>query len=128
MPIQTATQKNNLAIAYGAAATHAAAYTTVPGAAQGTEPTGGSPAYARKPIGWGAPNTVGPLGAGSQPALPGVIYAQVVIDIPTGTTLLGIGVHSAISGAGNYLDGAGVTSQPFATQGTYTANLTYSQT
>lgn len=127
MSIQTATQKNTLATAYGGAATHAAVYTTAPGGSPGTEPSGGSPAYARKAIAWGAPNTVGPLGATLQPATPGVIYAQVVFDIPAGTTIVGAGVHSAVSGAGNYLDGGAVTSQNFATQGQYTLNLSYAQ-
>lgn len=128
MTIKTDTQKNNLATAYGVAATHAAAYTTAPsGSSPGTEVVGGSPAYARKAISWGTAGAVGPLGAGSQPATPGVSYAQVTFDIPTGTTLLGAGVHSASSGAGNYLDGGSVTSQAFASQGTYVLNLSYSQ-
>ena len=52
MAIQTATQKENLAIAYGTNATYAALYTTAPGASAGTEPSGGSPAYARKALTW----------------------------------------------------------------------------
>lgn len=127
MTLQTSTIKNTLATAYGTAATHAAAYTTVPGGSQGTEVTGGSPAYARKAISWGAAGAVGPLGSGSQPATPGVSYAQVIFDIPAGATVVGAGVHSAISGGANYLDGGAVTSQNFATQGTYTLNLSYTQ-
>lgn len=114
MTIQTATQKNNLATAYGTAATHAALYTTVPGGSAGTEVTGGSPAYARKAITWGAPSN-------------GVITATVTFDVPAGTTVVGAGVHTALT-AGTYLDGAAVTSQAFATQGTYTLTLTYTQT
>lgn len=117
MTIQTATQKNRLATAYGAAgggATHAALYTTAPGATAGTEVTGGSPAYARKPISWSAPSN-------------GVMTATVTFDVPAGTTVVGAGVHDALT-AGNYLDGAAVTSQAFATQGTYALTLTYSQT
>ncbi|HEY2086254.1 MAG TPA: hypothetical protein VGH54_09545 [Mycobacterium sp.] len=127
MSIQTTAMKNALATAYGAAgnATHAALYTTVPGATAGTEVTGGSPAYARKSITWTAPNTVGPLGA-SQPALPGVMYGQVVFDVPAGVTVAGAGVHTALT-AGTYLDGGAVASQPFATQGQYTLNLSYTQ-
>jgi hypothetical protein len=112
--IQTATQKNNLATAYGNAATHAALYTTVPGASAGTEVTGGSPAYARKAITWGAPSN-------------GVITATVTFDVPSGTTVAGAGVHTALT-AGTYLDGAAVTSQAFASQGTYALTLTYTQT
>jgi hypothetical protein len=114
MTIQTATQKNNLATAYGTNAAYAAVYTTAPGASAGTEPSGGSPAYARKAISWGAPSN-------------GVITATVTFDIPAGTTVVGAGVHTAIT-AGTYLDGAAVTSQAFATQGTYTLTLTYTQT
>ena len=115
MSIQTATMKNALATEYGQQATHAALYTTVPGASQGTEVAGGSPAYAREAISWSAPSN-------------GVITATVTFDVPAGTTVVGAGVHSASSGAGNYLDGGSVTSQEFATQGTYELTLTYTQT
>jgi hypothetical protein len=47
--------------------------------------------------------------------------------VPTGTTVAGAGVHTAIT-AGTYLDGGAVTSQAFASQGTYTLTLTYTQT
>jgi hypothetical protein len=115
MAIQTATMKNSLANAYQAAATHAALYTTVPAGTAGTEVTGGSPAYARKALTWGSPTN-------------GVVSATaVVFDVPSGTTIAGAGVHDAIT-AGNYLDGAGVTSQAFASQGTYTLTITYTQT
>lgn len=114
MAIQTVTQRNNLATAYGTNATHGALYTTAPGAAAGTEVTGGSPAYARKPMGWGAAATSAITGA-------------PVFDVPSGTTVVGFGVHTAIT-AGTYLDGASVTSQAFASQGTYTVTATYTQT
>jgi len=113
--IKTATQKNNLASAYGTAATHAAVYTTVPGASAGTEPSGGSPAYARKAITWSAPSN-------------GVRTATVVFDIPASVTLNGAGVHSAASGTGNYLDGGAITPwSPGATQGTFTLALTFTE-
>lgn len=114
MAIQTATQKNTLAQAYADAADYAAVYTTTPGGSAGTEPSGGSPAYARKALTWGSPSA-------------GVIQATAVFDIPTGTTLIGAGVHTAVT-AGTYLDGGSVTSQAFASQGTYTLTLTYTQT
>ena len=115
MAIQTATQKNNLTTAYCTIATHATLYTTVPGGTAGTEVTGGSPAYARKVLTWGAPTN-------------GVITATaVVFDVPSGTTIAGAGVHTALT-AGTYLDGGAVTSQAFASQGTYTLTLTYTQT
>lgn len=113
MAIQTVTQRNTLATAYGTAATHAAIYTTAPGGSAGTEPSGGSPAYARKPISWGA-------------ASASAITATVVFDVPAGATIVGAGVHTALT-AGTYLDGGTVTSQAFASQGTYTLTLTYTQ-
>lgn len=114
MAIQTATQKENLSTAYGTAATYAALYTTVPGASAGTEPSGGSPAYARKPLTW-VPGSVD-----------GVNTVTVTFDVPAGATIVGAGVHTAVTG-GTYLDGAAVTSQAFATQGTYALTLTYTQ-
>lgn len=115
MAIQTATQKNNLATAYGNAATHAALYSTVPGATAGTELTGGSPAYARRALAWGAPSN-------------GVISATpAAFDVASGSTVAGGGVHTALTG-GSYLDGGALTSQAFASQGTYTLTLTYTQT
>lgn len=115
MAIQTNAMKNILADAYKGAATHAALYTTAPGASQGTEPSGGSPAYARKALSWGS-------------SAAGVTSASAVtFDVPTGTTIVGAGVHSAIT-AGTYYDGAGVTSQAFSSQGTYQLTLTYTQT
>jgi len=113
MAIQTATQKNTLATAYGTAAAYGALYTTAPGASAGTEPSGGAPAYARKALTWGAPAN-------------GVVTATATFDIPTGTTIVGSGVHTAATG-GTYLDGGTVTSQAFASQGTYTATFTYTQ-
>lgn len=115
MSIQTTAMKNILATAYGAAgnANYAALYTTAPGASAGTEPSGGSPAYARKAISWSA-------------AANGVITGTVTFDVPAGTTIVGAGVHTAVT-AGTYLDGGSVTSQAFATQGTYALTLTYTQ-
>ncbi len=114
MAIQTATQKETLAVAYGTAATHAALYTTAPGASAGTEPTGGSPAYARKALTWVA-------GASD-----GVVTATATFDVPAGATIVGAGLHTALTG-GTYLDGGSLTSQAFASQGTYTLTLTYTQ-
>lgn len=114
MAIQTAGQKETLAIAYGAAATFGAVYTTAPGASAGAEPSGGSPAYARKSLSW----TAG--------TVDGVVTATATFDIPAGTTVVGVGVHTASTG-GTYLDGASVTSQAFASQGTYAVTYTFTQ-
>lgn len=113
MAIQTVTQRNNLATAYGTNATHGAVYTTAPGAAAGTEPTGGSPAYARKALTWSA-------------AANSAITVAPVFDIPAGATIVGAGVHTALT-AGTYLDGTTVTSQAFSSQGTFTVTFTYTQ-
>jgi hypothetical protein len=113
MAIQTASMKNSLATAYKNAALYAALYTTVPGAAAGTEVTGGAPAYARKSLTWGAPSN-------------GVVTATVTFDVPTGVTVAGAGIHDAAT-AGNYLDGGAVTSQAFSSQGTYALTLTFTE-
>lgn len=114
MAINTATQKNTLAQAYANAALYGAAYTTAAGASAGTEPPGGSPAYARKSLAWGAPSN-------------GVTSAAATFDIPSGQTIVSAGVHTALT-AGTYLDGANVTSQVFSSQGTYALTFTYTQT
>lgn len=115
MAIQTAAMKNILSDAYKAAATHGAVYTTAPGGSAGTEPSGGSPAYARKALTWGSSSN-------------GVVSATAaVFDIPASTTIVGAGVHSAIT-AGTYYDGGAITSQTFASQGTYTVTFTFTQT
>lgn len=115
MPIATAQQRENVAIAYGQAATFAALYSTAPsGTNPGTELSGGSPAYARKSLTWAAGG------------VDGVITATAVFDVPTGATVAGAGVHTAAI-AGTYLDGVSVTSQAFSSQGTYTVNFTYTQ-
>lgn len=114
MAIATAQQRETLAVAYGTAATHGALYTTAPGGTAGTEVTGGSPAYARKPLTWAA-GTVD-----------GVVTATATFDVPAGTTVVGVGLHTALTG-GTYLDGVTVTSQAFATQGTYAVTFTFTQ-
>lgn len=113
MAIQTATQKNTLATAYGGAALYAALYSTAGSGTAGTELTGGSPAYARKSLSWGA-------------ASGGVITATATFDVPSGATVAGAGVHTAVT-AGTYLDGGSLTSQSFASQGTYVLTLTFTE-
>lgn len=115
MAIQTAAMKNVLSDAYKGAAAYGALYTTAASGTPGTEVTGGSPAYARKALSWGASSN-------------GVTSATAaVFDIPAGTTVVAAGVHSAVT-AGTYYDGGAVTSQNFASQGTYTITFTYTQT
>lgn len=114
MAIQTNAMKNILSDAYKAAATHAALYSTVPGATAGTELTGGSPAYARKATAWSA-SSAGATSTGPH-----------VFDVASGSTVAGCGVHSAVT-AGTYYDGVSLTSQAFSSQGTYSLTLTYTQ-
>lgn len=106
--------RETMAIYAGTQMTHGALYTTAPTATTpGTEVTGGS--YARKPATW----TAG--------ASDGSVTVTLVFDVPAGQTVVGAGFHSALTG-GNYLDGGAVTSQAFATAGTYTLTATFSQT
>lgn len=116
MAIQTATMKNTLSDAYKAAAINGAVTTTAPGGSAGTEPSGGSPAYARKVITWGS-------------SASGVVTATAIpFDIPSGTTIVGFQVHANPLASGSYLDGCGVTSQVFSSQGVYNITPTYTQT
>lgn len=112
MAIQTAGLKATLATAYGNAALYGALYSTVPGASAGTELSGGAPAYARKPLTWTGSN--------------GTITATATFDVPTGATVAGAGVHTAVT-AGTYLDGGAVTTQAFSSQGTYVLTYSYTQ-
>lgn len=114
MAIQTVTMRNLLVDAYKAAALFVALYTTAPGASAGTEPSGGSPAYARKASNWGATATSA------------ATAAPAAHDVPTGTTIVGAGYHSA-STAGTYYDGGAVPSQAFSSQGTYQLTGTFTQ-
>lgn len=112
MAIQTASLRQTLATAYGNAALYGALYSTVPSATAGTEISGGTPAYARKPLTWTGTN--------------GTITATATFDVPNGATVAGAGVHSALT-AGTYLDGSTVTTQAFSSQGTYTVTYSYTQ-
>ena len=112
MAIQTPAEKNALATKYGTDAAYGALFTTAPGASAGTEVTGGSPAYARKALSWGA-------------AANGVITASATFDVPA-CTVVGTGVYSAAT-AGTYLDGNTVSSVTFTGQDTVTVTFTYTQ-
>lgn len=109
MALQTALIRNIMAAAYASAATHVALYTTVPGAAQGTE----IPGVARIPTTWSAP-------------VNGVISDAVTFAVPAGVTIRGFGLHDQLAG-GNYLDGAALTEQPFATPGDYGLAFDFTQ-
>jgi hypothetical protein len=113
MAIASVFGKNEVAAAYGDLAAYGAIYTTAPGASAGTEPTGGTPPYARKPLTWVA-------------GADGVVTASAVFDVPAGTTIVGTGTHTALTG-GNYVDGKTETSVTFPVQDTVTVNFTYTQ-
>src|SRR4051794_25581743 len=103
-----------MAAYYATQAPWCALYSTAPGAAAGTELTGGAPAYARKASNWGT------AAASADTADP------VAHDVASGQTVAGVGFHSAVT-AGTYWDGTTVTSQAFSSQGTYKVTATYTQ-
>ncbi len=100
-------------VAPGVSVAYASLHTASPGEAGANELTGGSPAYARKAVTFGAASG-GAIAATNQP----------VFDVPGGTTVTHVGFWSAVSG-GTFLGYADVTDETFASQGTYT--LTSSQ-
>ena len=113
--VATNTEKSSLATKYGTDAVYGALFTADPGTTGSVtgEVTGGSPAYARKTITWGT-------------ATNGVITGTCTFDVPSGTTVTFAGVCSGLTGA-NLLDRVSVTSQTFASQGTYAVTFTYTQ-
>jgi len=74
----------------------------------GTEISGGDPAYARQPITWtsAADGSISPS-------------ADLVFNVPGGTTVGGWRGYSASTGGTNY-GGTAVTQETFASQGEYT--------
>lgn len=114
MPIATSAMKNLLSDAYKAAATHGSLHTADPGTTGTSEVTGGSPAYARKALTWGASSN-------------GVTTSSAVFDVGSGITPSWAGVWGALS-AGTFYDKADIVDQTFASQGTLTVNFTYTQT
>jgi hypothetical protein len=90
-------------------ATHAGLHTAVPSTGSPNELSGGSPAYARKAIAWGA-------------AAAGVIddtAVSRVFDIPAGGSVAYVGFWTALSG-GTLLSYDAVTNEVYGAQGTYT--------
>ena len=117
MAIATLAQRNAMATAYGVAAPFGALFTADPGTS-GTvvgEVTGGSPAYNRKALNWGAPSASAVTGTGT-------------FDVPSGTTVTQFGACVTVTpGTADLRDKTTVTSQAFASQGTYTVTATYTQ-
>lgn len=117
MAIATLAQRNALATAYGSAAPYGALFTADPGTSGSVtgEVTGGAPAYARKAMSWGA-------------AAASAITGAPVFDVGSGVTVTYFGVCvSGVATTADLRDRVAVTSQAFASQGTYTVTATYTQ-
>ncbi|MGV8972188.1 MAG: hypothetical protein ACOH10_07685 [Rhodoglobus sp.] len=118
MAIRNLTQRNAMATAYGVAAPYGAIFTADPGVADAAtgESVGGTPVYQRKAISWGA-------------AVASAITGAPVFDVAAGQTIIYAGVTvGATKTTADVRDSAAVTSQAFASQGTYTVTFTYTQT
>lgn len=105
MPLSTA-ELQAAVDAQAARLTHLSLHTGYP-ASLANELTGGSPAYARKPLSWGAAN-----GSGVATA------TQVTVDVPPGVTVAAVGFCSALT-AGTVRGDVNVTDEAFAAQGQY---------
>lgn len=90
-----------------AVAAYASLHTAEPNASGSSEVTGG--AYTRESISWGAAS------GGTA-----ISSANIVFDVPTGTTITYLGYWSASSGGTFYGSRALDVSQTFSSAGTYT--------
>lgn len=100
---------NEAADGVAAAVTHISLHDDDPGATGANELTGGSPAYARQAVAWGA-------------AASGVatMTGTETFDIPAGSTVSHFGLWTASSG-GTFLGGGALSaSEVYGAQGTYT--------
>lgn len=118
MAIRNASTRTSLAGSYATLLPFGALFSADPGTS-GTatgEITGGTPAYARKNMTWGAASASA------------VVSAATVFDVPAGATVAYFGVAtSGTAGAATVGDSVAVTSQAFVSQGTYTVTATYTQ-
>lgn len=117
MAIRNVTMRNALATAYATNAPYGALFSADPGTADAAtnELTGGSPAYARKALGWGA-------------AAASAVSGGATFDVAAGSTVAYFGVcNTNVAAAATVRDSAAVTSQGFASQGTYTVTVTFTQ-
>lgn len=114
MAIATAQQRENLAIAYGNAATHAGLQTTAAAGTAGTEVTGTG--YARQPLTW----TAG--------TVDGVVTASATFTVPANVTVQSAFLTTAVTvGSGTFLDSVAVSYASQTSSGTLTVNFTYTQ-
>lgn len=122
MAIAILAERNSLAAKYALDGPNGCLFTADPGTTGTTTTevtTTGSPAYARKAIGgnWA-----------SQTASASAVTGTATFDVPASTTITYAGVAaSATRGTADLKDYAAVTSQNFASQGTYAATYTYTQ-
>lgn len=116
--VRNVTMRNALANQYRTTAPFGALFSADPGTAGAAtgEISGGTPAYARKNMGFGAA------------ANSATTSAATVFDVPNGATVAYFGVTTAgVAGTADVQDSVAVTSQPFTSQGTYTVTATYTQ-
>lgn len=105
MAIATAEMRQLVANAYTAEAVSGSLHTgTGPGTTGANEVTGGSPAYARKPLAW----TAGTTGTGT---------ATATFDVPAGVTVTWGGIWNGAA-TPVFRDNVDITDQAFASQGT----------
>lgn len=91
---------------------HVSLHTADPGSTGTSEVTGGSPAYARKPITWAA---------ASGGAVAENTGTDPVFDVPAGTvTHLGLWDDLSLTAAVNFFGSADITDETYGGQGTYT--------
>jgi hypothetical protein len=84
--LMTDAERNALANAEAVRITHLSLHTASPGITGASEVTGGSPAYARKPVSFTAAGVQGTLGETLQPATVGVAWSnEAIFDVPAGT-------------------------------------------
>jgi len=117
MSIRNVTQRTALAAAYASAAPFGCLFTADPGTANAAtgEVSGGSPAYARKNLGWTA-------------ASGGSTSGGATFDVPSGTIVTFAGVAaSGTAGAADVRDSGSVPSQQFSSQGQYAISTSYTQ-
>ena len=107
----SSTGKNVMLNHLAGLAVYASIHSAVPDDTGSSEISGGSPAYARLPVTW---NTAA-MGAIS------VTNSPITFDIPAGTTVIGVGLWSAVSG-GDFYGFYDLIHQTFPSQGTYPLN------
>jgi hypothetical protein len=116
MAVRNVTMRNLLATAYGTNAPYGALFTGDPGTADAATNEVTGAAYARVANSWGA-------------AASSAVVGVPVFTVPAGVTVTYAGVTLAgTKTTADVRDSAAVTSQAFASQGTYTVTFTFTVT